>query len=164
MENFNESRAWLDNRKDGFPSNQEFSDPFDDAMKEKMDIDKFLAKSLIDGNVEALQNMLKECDSARENRMLQYAVKSVDVDNKKLELSLSKEEDGSPVLEIESITINDKIACGGNRRSYTLTLGEDSASAVFNSSMGIKATHDKPVPVAEAVEDIQKNINKTLPR
>ena len=159
-----QGNAWRDTKEDGFPSLVEFSDPFDDAMKDKMAIDKFLAKSLQDGNLDAIQNMIELADTGREMRMLQYALKSVDVDNKGLELRLKAAQDGKPLVEIESITINEGMGCGGKRSSYTLSVTGDSASAVYNSGAGIVSTHNKPVPVEEAMADIQKKINKTLPR
>lgn len=137
----------------------ELGDPFDDAMKEKMDIDKFLAKSLQDGNLDALQNMVKLADTRREMRMMQYALRSVDIDNKNLELRLGQDKDGSTLVEVESITTDNKVGGDGDRKSYTLSFTDDSASAVFKNG-----SETKSVPVPEAIADIQKNINKTLPR
>jgi hypothetical protein len=173
----------MDGPRFQYPTQIEFSDPFaseksdrgnkpgslfDTRKAEMKETDRAenlraaeLDNALSSGNVRDIQDMLQAAQTGEGLNNLQDQIDSFNRQHKDIKITLKSDPDRElePVLQIHTKSYNPDIGCGGHTSSYDIFISDDSAYAVFSSSIGIRSRVNEPVDLTRALKNVQEKLN-----
>lgn len=118
-----------------------------------------LGDALQSGNVKELQDLLKGIKTPEDLKNLKQAAQYLSklIPDIQIKVGVDEWKDDQPYLTITKSHYNPNIMCGGGNSSETLVIDKDSASATFDSDIGINPTRNRPIDVEAAMKAIQKS-------